>query len=395
MQKETTINGLQERQDTPQVLTTSEESLNSMRSSSVSNVNSPDTASMLVSHSGCGYYLRKESRISAHTVFVLGIDGKPLTPTTKAKAKKLLKGKQAKPVWNKFSKFGIQMLVETSKITPKTSLGCDFGTKFEGYSVVVGKENNLAVMWKLPDKKKIVRKLEERKQLRRARRFMNCRRRECRSDNKNKTGFIAPSQSVIVNSRLKCMQEFFRCYPIDAIAIEDVRFNHRDKRWGKNFSTVEVGKQKIYDWCKYRASLQLYDGRETKELREQYGYKKSSSKSAEVYNAHCSDALALAVDVFASQYVEPDNFVVADDTYRCVHRKLHDAQFSIGGVRHKYSTGSFRGIRKGTMCEFGQIVGGTKNNIWYRNFTPKPQNGKSLKKLSWLSHHFKSRMVGI
>ncbi len=43
------------------------------------------------------------------------------------------------------------------------------------------------VMWKLPDKKK----LEERRTLRRARRFRNCRRRECRFDNREKKGFIA------------------------------------------------------------------------------------------------------------------------------------------------------------------------------------------------------------
>jgi hypothetical protein len=57
--------------------------------------------------------------MSGHSVFVLDTNGKPLSPTTPAKAKKLLKGKVAKPVWNKFGRFGVQMRVRTRKETPK------------------------------------------------------------------------------------------------------------------------------------------------------------------------------------------------------------------------------------------------------------------------------------
>ena len=80
-----------------------------------------------------------------HPVFVLGIDGKPLTPTNFRKAKKLIKGGVAKKVWSKFGTFGIQMLVETRKEKPDTCLGIDTGSKFEGYSIVCGTENNLNI----------------------------------------------------------------------------------------------------------------------------------------------------------------------------------------------------------------------------------------------------------
>jgi hypothetical protein len=56
--------------------------------------------------------------MSAHNVFVLDKEGNPLTPTKPAKAKKLMKAGVAKPVWNKFGQFGIQMLVDTRKETP-------------------------------------------------------------------------------------------------------------------------------------------------------------------------------------------------------------------------------------------------------------------------------------
>ena len=396
MQQATTI-GLQERQDTPQILTTSAESFNAMRNNSVSNVNSPDTASMPISHVGCGYNVltsKDRSMSPKHTVFVLGIDGKPLTPTTPRKAYKLMKGRQAKPIWNKYGKFGIQLQVQTRTETPKTAMGCDYGTKFEGYAVAVGKENNLSVMWKLPDKKNLVRKMKERRQLRRARRQRNCRRRECRSNNRNKDSFIAPSQMVMIQSRQKAMREFFKCYPIDAVAIENVRFNHKKHRWGKNFSTIEVGKKSIYNWVKEQSLLRLYQGHDTQDLRKIYGYKKSKKKNAEVFNAHCSDALTIAVDVFVKHHIEPDNFVVVDDTYRCVRRKLHDAQFSKGGIRYIYSTGNYRGIRKGTMCEFGQICGGTKKmNVTFIRNSDNKRISKVQNKIEWLSHSFKTKHI--
>ena len=389
--KKTTRQGLKSPRDAPLVSGSDGESFNPMSLETDSNVNSPVENSKPLLHLGSGYDNRKVGRISPkHNVFVIGVDDKPLTPTTNAKARKLIKGKVAKPVWNKFSRFGIQMSVPTRKETPKTALGVDFGTKFEGYAVVVGKENNLSVMWKLPDKKKIIKKLEERSQLRRARRHRNCRRREARFDNRGRDDFLAPSQKVIVQSRMKALQEFFKCYPIDIVAMEDVRFNHRDKRWGKNFSTIEIGKKRINDWVRQRASLLLYSGIETQMFREMFGYRKSSDKSAETFNSHCSDALALAGSILTKERIPIGNFEVVDDTYRFVRRRLHDTEFAKGGIRDKYSAGNFRGIRKGTICNFGQIVGGTKNNVWIRDWD-NHRFGRDIKKINQISHHFKIR----
>lgn len=325
-------------------------------------------------------------------MFVLDLKGKPLTPTTSCRARKLMRDNQAKPIWNKFGCFGIQMLVPTGTAKPKGVLGIDFGTKFEGYAVTVGKENTLAVMWKLPDKKQLVRKLEERRILRRARRQRNCRRRECRSDNRERVGFLAPAQRLIVNSRLKAMQELFACYPIDASSLEDVRFNHRDNRWGKNFSTVEIGKKVIKDFLQERSDLYQWGGYDTQSFREQFGYHKSSSKSAEIFDAHCSDALALAVSVGAKEHIERGRFIVVDDTYRPKRRKLHDTQPAKGGIRDKYSTGNFKGIRKGTICNFGQIVGGTKESAFVRGWD-NVRFGRAVRKFDWLSHRFKTNGV--
>lgn len=331
--------------------------------------------------------------MSEHSVFVLDKEGNPLTPCKPQRARKLMEDGQAKPVWNKFNKFGIQMLVETRKETPDTCLGCDQGTKFEGYSVVTPEENNCNIMWKLPDKKQIVRKMKERRQARRARRS-RLRRREERFDNRNREGFIAPSQEVIVDSRLKCMSELFKTYPINLVANEDVRFNHAKHRWGANFSTVEVGKNKIRQFfAGNNAELFEYRGFGTAELRKSYSLHKVSNKSKEAFSSHCVDSYVLACETLVGDTISTEKeVVVVDDTYRPVRRKLFDSQPSEGGVYHKYSSGNFNGVRKGTLCRLGIVVGGTRNSYYIRNWDNK-RISKSVNKIDWLSHHFKTKVV--
>jgi hypothetical protein len=344
-------------------------------------------------HSRSGSNFRKEARMSG--VFVLGWDGEPLTPTTNTKARKLMKGGAAKPVWNKFGQMGVQLLVGTRKEVPMMALGVDLGTKFEGYSVVSEKMNNLNVMWKLPDKKKIVRKLTERRVLRRARRHRMLRSRSKRVDNRERKGFIAPSQNVIVQSRLKAMQEIFRCYPIQKVALEDVTFNHAKKRYGANFSTMELGKTKLYGFLREKVgndNLVLFQGNETYAMRKAGKLKKTAIKSAEKFSSHCVDSFAIAREVIGTEVAPRYTLISVDDSYRPVRRKLHYAQPAKEGVRKRYSTGNFKGIRKGSICQFGQIVGGTKNWIYYRDFTKVLQKGKVLSKLGWVSKRFKARL---
>lgn len=326
-----------------------------------------------------------------HSVFVLGLDEKPLTPTTPARARKLLKGGVAKPVWSKFGTFGIQMLVDTRKETPETILGVDNGTKFEGYAVVCGQENNVSVKLDLPDKKKIVRKLEERRRLRRARRHRKCRRRPVRFDNRKHESFLAPSQAVLVGARLKVLRALFRMYPISAVGFEDVRFNHAKHRWGSNFSTVEIGKQRLRDFfAKQDVKVFEYRGWETEKLREGYHYKKSKDKSADVFEAHCSDALALACDVGPGLRVDPGQFLVVDATYRPVRRRLHDTQPAKGGIRDKYSCGTVFGLRKGLLVctlsgKSGRLCGEYKGGYRYYDQEGRRQ---SVKRLAWISTQF-------
>jgi len=247
----------------------------------------------------------------------------------------------------------------------------------------------LSVKLDLPDKKKIVRKIEERRVLRRARRHRNCRRRESRVDNRKRSaGWLAPSQSVIVNSRLKILRELLRIFPITVVGNEDVRFNHARKRWGANFSTMEIGKAKIKVFFQeHGAEVRDFRGFETQALRKKYGYRKTKDKAADRFEAHCTDALALACDVGSGVRVEPGRFVVVDDSYRPVRRKLHDAQFSTGGIRHPYSRGTVFGLRKGLLVgtksgKTGRLCG--ENNGAFRCYN-EAGNRQSAKDLAWVS----------
>jgi hypothetical protein len=115
--------------------------------------------------------------------------------------------------------------------------------------------------------------------------------------------------------------------------------------------------------------------------------KKSSNKSAEHFYSHCVDSFAIASEIINNPN-HRDNILIVDDTYRPTRRRLHDTQPSKGGIRERYSTGNFMGIRKGSVCEFGQIIGGTKNNLLIRNQENK-RISKVSTKISWLSHNFK------
>lgn len=332
---------------------------------------------------------------SGHSVFVVGLDGRPLVPTTPAKARKLLKGGQAEKCWSKFGTFGIRMLVVTRKETPETSLGVDLGTKFEGYAIVSGNENSLSVKLDLPDKKEIVRKLEERRNLRKARRFRNCRRRACRFDNRNKrAGWLAPSQAVIVGSRLKVIREFLRIYPVFLVGIEDVRFDHARHRWGSNFSTVEIGKARIREEFASR-NIEIFEftGYQTQELRKKYGYRKTRGKAADRFEAHCSDALALACEAGPLERIEPGPFVVVDDSYRSVRRRLHDTRFAPGGIRENYSRGTVFGVRKGVLMgaangKTGRLCGESNEKFRYYDERGKRQ---ATRRLAWISSGFMTR----
>ena len=141
---------------------------------------------------------------------VVSKDGKPLMPTKPAKARKMIEGGVAKKCWSKTGTFYIQMLIPVGEKVQDMALAIDPGSKYDGYAVSGEKEIALKAMAVTPQK--VHKKMKERSQLRRSRRYRNKRRGKKRFNNRRrKEGWIAPSQLAKVQLRIKIVRNLVKC----------------------------------------------------------------------------------------------------------------------------------------------------------------------------------------
>ncbi len=267
---------------------------------------------------------------------VVSKSGKPLMPCKPSKARKLLKRGLAAKKWNKLGIFYIQLTFDpTSQFNKKQymCLGLDPGAKFDGISINTKEKVQITGMAELP--KGISKKMSQRRILRRGRRYRKYRRRPKRFNNRKRAeGWLAPEQRAKVEFRLKVIEELRKLYPITDFAVEDVRFNHYKKRWGKYFSTVEIGKAKLYNQLLLWSGkpVHIYTGIETSELREELGLKKDGRKSQRTPNSHAVDAMVLATQIVNTKDLTTPSFFVWK-RYQNRRRQLHKIQFKKGGER--------------------------------------------------------------
>jgi len=190
---------------------------------------------------------------------------------------------------------------------------------------------------------------------RRAKRFDN----RCKPD-----GWLAPSQKAKVDFRTKIVDELCKLYPIKRFAVEDVRFNHYRKRWGKHFSTVEIGKAKFYRRLKELGELTLYTGVETAELRERFGLPKNPVKKELSWDTHAVDAIAIGSAEIKCENPYPLEFWVWK-RFEYARRQLHRLEPNKGGVRRRYGgSWSIPPFRKGDVVSWhGRLarVGGFRD----------------------------------
>jgi RRXRR protein len=291
--------------------------------------------------------------------------GKPLMPCKPTKARKLLRGGKAIKGWSKLGLFYIQLCFDPESEPNKNQtvvLGLDPGSKFDGYTVT-SKTVNVTGMSELPSG--IAEKLETRRTMRRARRFRNCPRRENRFDNRNKDGFIAPSQKAKVDFRLKIVTELLKLFPVTDFVVEDVRFNHYKKKWGKHFSTVEIGKAFVYEELKKLGKLTLIDGIETSIRRKELGLKKGSKKNKREPESHATDAIALASFAKPLDSVAVPLFLIWK-RYQNSRRQLHRLEPDKKGIRTRYGgSDSLNGFKKNDVVMYqGELarIGGYMGN---------------------------------
>ena len=268
---------------------------------------------------------------------VVSADGTPLMPCKPSKARKLLELGLAEKHWNKLGQFYLQLKFQPKSdlnVNQQICLAVDPGSKWDGLTVVSKEVVVTSGMLALPSK--VAEKLTQRREMRRARRYRKTPRRAKRFDNRRRRdGWIAPSQKAKVDFRTKIVDELCRLYPVNRFAVEDVRFNQYRKRWGKHFSTVEIGKAEFYKHLRMRGELTLYTGVETATLREKFRLQKNPVKRELTWTTHAVDAIAIGSAEVGCVNLYPPEFWVWK-RFEYARRQLHRLEPDKGDVRRRY-----------------------------------------------------------
>jgi hypothetical protein len=292
---------------------------------------------------------------------VVSKDNKPLMPCKPSKAKKLLKSGRAEPRWSKLGLFYVQLTIEiTSEYNQNQyfTLANDPGSKFDGFALAC-KYVQLRLMAIMPEE--VHDKMDARGNLRRARRYRNTRRRPWRPRSPG-PDWIAPSQLAKVLFRLAIVKELCKLFPVKYFIVEDVKFNHYAKRYGKHFSTVEIGKGRYYRELRRLGTLVLVNGWQTKLWREEAGLKKASQKDALTPASHANDAVAMLTGLAGCELNESAPFYVLRRP-EFARRSLHRQNFQKGGIRPP-----FGGTTKNTFFRKGDYVEAEMAGKTYRGW---------------------------
>ena len=300
-------------------------------------------------------------------MFVPVVDkkGTPLMPTKIGRAKRWAKSGKGTPFMKK-GIFCIRLNVEPSdRKMQKIAIGIDPGSKREAYTVKSKAHTYLNVLTETPDWIKDA--LEVRRNMRRARRFRNCRRRECRFDNRHKSK-LPPSTKARWNFKINNVKNIQKVFPITDIVVEDICATTKSgkRKWNSSFSPLEIGKKWFYQEIAKLGNLTIMKGYETKELRDFLGLKKSREKLSDKFSTHNIDSWVLANHLVGG-HLRPDNEdLVKFVPLRFHRRQLHALQPIIGGERRDYGGTMSLGLKRGSLIKHKKhnivYVGGTMDN---------------------------------
>lgn len=143
-----------------------------------------------------------------------------------------------------------------------------------------------------------------------------------------------------------------RILPLTGVVVEDVRAMPRPGTggpWNASFSPIQAGKEHLYSLLRgMDLTLWTKAGWQTKELREHYGLKKSTSKRRRSFESHAVDAWVLAASVTGARQPTCRRlwYVV---TIRLHRRQLHRLQCATGGVRQPYGGTRALSFKRGTL----------------------------------------------
>jgi len=274
----------------------------------------------------------------------------PLMPTTPARAQRWLKSGKATSFWQG-GIFCVRLNVEPSaRATQPIAVGIDPGSKREGYSVVSAAHTYLNIQ---AQARTGVQEAEQ--QSTRLRRTRRTRQTPCRQPRQNRHHArkkVPPSTKARWQWKLRLAMFLCRLFPVTGFVVEDIKASTRPgpgRKWNRSFSPLEVGKLWFYHALHKVAPVTIKHGWETNTLREQLGFKKTSKKLAEVWEAHCVDAWVLAHSAVGGKATPDNTRVVCIAPLLWHRRQLHRLQPERGGRRKPYGGTLSQGIKRGTL----------------------------------------------
>jgi hypothetical protein len=292
---------------------------------------------------------------------VVNKNNKPLMPTNSSRAKKWILSGRATFFWKK-GVYCIRMNSDVQENIQPVACGIDPGSKREAYSVKSAYHTYLNVLSDTPQKVK--EKVEQRRIMRRARRFRNTRYRPSRFNNRKKSR-LPPSTKSRWQLKLRLVAWLLSILPIEAFVVEDISAETKKgaRKWNSSFSPLEVGKHWFYKELAKLGEVITKEGWETAQLREDLGLKKSSAKLSDKFECHNIDSWVLA-NWYTGGHTAPDNKEIVKMIPLQFHRRqLHALQCSKGGKRREYGSTRSMGFKRGSLVKHNKYglcyVGGT------------------------------------
>jgi hypothetical protein len=272
----------------------------------------------------------------------------PLMPCSEKRARKLIERKEAKAYW-KNGIFCIILQKEPSERNYQdVVIGIDPGSKRTG--ITVATENSIVCNQLFNTPNWIKKSLEFRRSLRKSRRYRNTPYRKCRY---NRTiGGLPPSTKARWGAHLRIVDFWKKVIPLTTVSIEDVKTTSKKncKKWNKDFSPLEVGKKWFEEEVKNRKlDLYKFQGYETKAQRDYRGFKKTSEKLRDSWDAHNVDSHCICELTIGN--IEPFFGINKCELFQWHRRQLHVTNPKKDGIRKQYGTTRTFSINRGALVK--------------------------------------------
>ena len=298
----------------------------------------------------------------------------PLMPCKERRARTMMGKGRAKPYW----KDGIFCIILQEEPSARNYsdvvVGIDPGSKREG--ITVATEQRVVLNITSEAITHVKDNVETRRILRRSRRQRKTPYRKCRQNrkNNNKDDKVPPSTKSRWDAKLRILKKLKQILPITDVSVEDVAaktIKHASK-WNNMFSPLETGKTYFYKAIEdLGLNVFKWKGYETHEWRLQAGYKKTSEKLKNVWEAHNVDSHCLC-EMVLGYCIKPVKILYLLSFLKVNRRNLFKQTILKRGIRTRYGGTISLCFKKNTLVrhlKYGlSLIGGnTKGRISLHN----------------------------